>query len=271
VSQFDGPMDVLKLLDKSNCGKCEKPTCMAFAVAVFHGQTRLDACPKLESEIVKRYGGDDGETILPDRELDQAIEQWKSRIAATDLPAAARRLGATFSDGRLILKCLGKDFAVDQKGRITADIHVHGWVLMPLLSYIVEGAGKPLSGNWVPFHELQRGKARYPLFKQRCEKPLRRLADADTDLFADILDLFATRVENRYSAHTSSVLHPLPGVPILIRYWSPEDGLDSNLNVLFDSTASDNLGSESIYTLTAGLVVMFEKIALSHGLRQPLG
>jgi hypothetical protein len=61
------------------------------------------------------------------------------------------------------------------------------------------------------------------------------------------------------------VLHPLPKVPILICYWKPEDDLDSDLNLFFDSTAEENLNIESIYTLGAGLVIMLEKLALRHG------
>lgn len=50
-----------------------------------------------------------------------------------------------------------------------------------------------------------------------------------------------------------------------ICYWKPEDGLESSLNIFFDATAEDNLGIESIYALAAGLVRMFENIALRHG------
>jgi hypothetical protein len=59
-------------------------------------------------------------------------------------------------------------------------------------------------------------------------------------------------------------------VPILISYWEPEDGLDSNLSILFDSTATDNLKIDSVFTLAAGLVTMFERIALGHGLQASL-
>jgi hypothetical protein len=62
------------------------------------------------------------------------------------------------------------------------------------------------------------------------------------------------------------VLHPLPRVPILICYWKPDDGLESDLHVFFDATAEDNLGIEMVYTLGAGLVVMFEKLSERHGI-----
>jgi hypothetical protein len=56
-------------------------------------------------------------------------------------------------------------------------------------------------------------------------------------------------------------------VPLLICYWKPEDGLESSLNIFFDATAEENLNIESIYILGAGLVIMFEKLAVRHGIQ----
>ena len=73
------------------------------------------------------------------------------------------------------------------------------------------------------------------------------------------------QVENHYASDISLVLRPLPKVPILICYWKPEDGLESSLNLFFDSTVEENLRIESLYALCTGLVRMFEKIGLRHG------
>jgi hypothetical protein len=60
------------------------------------------------------------------------------------------------------------------------------------------------------------------------------------------------------------VIHPLPMVPVLIRYWKPEGDFKSALSMLFDSTAEENLGIEALYTLCVGIVIMFERISLTH-------
>lgn len=94
------------------------------------------------------------------------------------------------------------------------------------------------------------------------------MADTYTDLFEDMIHLFNGKaVARHFDADISLVLYPLPLVPILICYWKPEEGLSSNLQLFFDSRAEDNLPAESIYALAAGLVRMFEKIALRHGSR----
>ena len=267
MAQLNNIMEIFKLLDQSNCKKCDEPTCLAFAAAVFKGEKQLAECPSLESEIIERYGGKEGSKMTLEEETEQAMEQLKGKIATIDLAAAAERLGAKFSDDKLTIKCLGKDFSVDAKGNITTDLHVHSWITIPVLNYIMNGAGVPVSGEWVPFRELEGGKTWYRLFGQRCEKPLKKVADTYTDLFEDMIHLFNGRqVEKHYASDISLVLHPLPKIPILICYWKPEpeDGLESNLNIFFDSTAEKNLNIESIYTLATGLTIMFEKLALRH-------
>ena len=259
-------MDIFKLLDKSNCGKCDLPTCLAFAAAVFQGRRQLDECPQLDAATVARYSGRAADPAPLDQEREQALEQLRSQVAAIDLAAAAQRLGARFANGRLTIKCLGKDVSVDAGGQISTDIHVHPWIAVPVLNYILAGAGIPVSGQWVPFRELPGGKNWYRLFGQMCEKPLKRVADTYTDLFADMMQLFAGKqVENHYQSDISLVLHPLPKVPVLICFWKPDEGLASNLNLFFDATAEDNLRIESVYTLAVGLTRMFQKLALRHG------
>ena len=265
--QLNSPMDVFKLLDKSNCRKCHKPTCLAFAAAVFKGEKQLDECPSLESEVIEQYGGKVANQLTSlEKEQEKAVEALKQKITTMDLSSAARKLGATFSGGKLTIKCLGKDFSVDTNGSLMTDIHVHSWITIPVLNYIIGGSGIPVSGNWVPFRELAGGKTWHRLFEHRCEKPLKKVADSYTGLFADMIRLFEGRpVENHYASDISLVLHPLPRVPILICYWKPEDGLASGLNIFFDSTAEQNLNIESIFTLGTGLTIMFEKLALRHG------
>ncbi|MBT8350520.1 MAG: DUF3786 domain-containing protein [Deltaproteobacteria bacterium] len=266
MTQFNNAMEIFKLLDKSNCKECNKPTCLAFAAAVFQGQKRLNECPHLDREAIRKYDETGSNQMTLEQERDEAIGLLQKNIAAMDLSLAAERLGVVFSDDKLTIRILGKNFSVDTKGEITTDIHVHAWVAIPAINYILGGAGAPVSGKWVPFRELEGGKTWYRLFGQRCEKPLKKVADNYTDLFEDMIRLFNGRqVENHYSSDISLVLHPLPKVPILICYWKPEDGLESSLNIFFDSTAEKNLNIESLYTLGAGLVIMFEKIALRHG------
>ena len=179
---------------------------------------------------------------------------------------AARRTGARYNGTTLTLKVMGKDFKVDAEGNLYTDIHTNPWVTTPILNYIIHCKGTPIAEKWVPLRELPSGQDWYRLFGQRCEKPLKKIADTYTELFDDLVHIFNGRpVENHYQSDIAVVLHPLPLVPMLICYWKPEDGMESDLNLFFDATAEENLGIGGIYSLSAGIVRMFEKLALRHG------
>lgn len=259
-------MEIFQLLDKSNCRECGVKTCLAFAGAVFKGKRKLDECPKLDRETIERFSGEPESQNTVEQNRAEYLKKLKNEIANLDLAAAAKRVKARFSGDKLTLKVLGKDFSVDTKGNLSANIHINPWVTIPFLNYILYGKGLPVSGNWVSFRELKDGKERYPLFQKRCEEPMKRVADIYTNLFDDMVHILnGKQVEKQFESDISVVLHPLPEVPIMVCYWSPEDGFESSLNVFFDQTADENLDIGSVFTLGAGLTQMFEKITLRHG------
>src|SRR4030042_5567045 len=154
MEKLNNPMEIFQLLDKSNCRDCGMKTCLAFAAVVYQGQKQLDACTHLEKEVIERYGNKVSHQQPVDQEREQAVEHLKHRISSVDFSAAAEKTGGTFVNGKLTIKCLGKNISVDQKGNIFTDIHVHSWLMIPVFDYIIRSAGVPVSGKWVPFREL---------------------------------------------------------------------------------------------------------------------
>lgn len=268
MTHFKTLMDIFKLLDKSNCRACNEKTCLAFAAAVFQGRKQLDQCPQLSADVIERYGGQEPQQKGIEENMDAAVADLKALLAGCDLKAAAQRLDVPYHDDKLTIDVFGKKFQVGKQGQLYADIHINPWILVPIAAYILEGAGKPPTGRWAPFRELRGGRDRYRLFRQRCERPIKRLADTTTDFFKDLIELFNGQpVEKHYQADISLVLRPLPKMPLLICYWKPEEEMASDLTLFFDETAPDNLPIDALYTLVAGLVQMFEKIGLRHGMQ----
>lgn len=266
MDQLKTPMDILKILEKSNCRECGEPTCLAFAAAVFQGKRSLDECTRLPPELREQYRGGAVQRKTVDDEMQETVSTLQERAAGMDLAEAAERLGGKYARGRLTLKVCGKDVHLDEKGHLSSEIHVHPWLAIPLLTYVVEGEGAEVSGSWIPFRELRGGAAWQGLFEQRCEKPLKKVADEYTDLFEDMLHVFSgKRVENLFDSDISVVLYPLPKVPVLFCYQRPEDGMDSSLNIFFDADVERNLDTGAVYALIGGLVRMFEKVAQRHG------
>lgn len=264
--QLNNAMEIFKILPRTNCRECRVPTCLAFAAAVFNGDKRLGDCLHLDKSVLDSFGVQNADSRTLEREAQRAVEQMRRKISGMDLSSAAERLGGSFSGDLLTIKCLGKDFHIDSDGVVTSDCHVHGWVTIPLLDYVISCSGKSESGNWVPLRELKSGATYAPLFGQRCEKPLKRVADMYTDLFEHMIHIFSAKpAPNAFDSDIAVILHPLPRIPMLICYWKPDGDMESSVNVFFDDTAEENLTIDSLYRLAAGLVMMFEKIAVTHG------
>ncbi len=50
VAPVPAMLEILKLLPKTNCGECEEPTCMVFALKVVEGVRGACDCPTLDKE-----------------------------------------------------------------------------------------------------------------------------------------------------------------------------------------------------------------------------
>ncbi len=266
MAQFKTLMDVLKLLEKSNCRKCGEKTCMVFAAAVFNGNRALAECPQVPVEIFRKYSPQPKKLKAVEQDWLNQLAVLKARIVETDLRQAASRTGAEYDGSRLIMTIMGKKVAVDSFGKVVTEIHTTPWVMVPVLHYILTCKGSPVEGRWVPLRELPSGNEWYRLFGQTCEKPMKKVADTYPDLFTDLVEIFNSQpVKGHYQSDVALVLHPLPLVPILICYWNPDEGLESTLNLYFDASAEDNLTIEGIYSLGTGITRMFEKLAIQHG------
>jgi hypothetical protein len=266
MPHIKNPMEIFKLLNGSNCRDCNEQTCLAFAVAVFKETKPISACPHLEKEVIEQYEGDIDKPNTIDEYKEEAIGQLKQDISAADLLEAAERIGAGFSKDKLSIKIFGKEFSVDSKGNLSSEVHINAYMVVPALNYILNSKGSPVQGNWITFRELSGGASRYAHFQQRCEKPLKKVADTYTDLFKDMLEIFdGKQIQSNIDSDISILLHPLPLFPMMVCYWKPEEGIESALHIYFDSVSDENLDIESIYTMNEGIAMMFEKIAVRHG------
>jgi hypothetical protein len=245
---------------------------MAFASLVSQGQRRLEECPRLDPAAIEELAprlGDSLESAASDRE--KLIRNLKSMMDGVDLAEAAERVGGALGDEGLEIRCFGKRFGVDARGDLTSECHVNMWVQLPLLHYITHCKGRETAGRWVRYRELPSARDWARFFEHRCEAVIRKYADLDPELFLDTLDLFSARtVEQGTSELTATadevcVLHPLPRLPVLVAYWRAEDDFESQLSILFDTSADENLTAEGIFYLMSGIVQMLSVIMRKHG------
>ncbi len=265
-------MDILRVLNKSNCRECGVPTCMAFAAMVTQGQKELSACPYIDEETAARLGGAVASKKKSiEEERDEYIRNLQKEIRNVDFHEAAKRCDASVtSSGNLAIYCLGKIFELNQQGKLDSLCHVNAWVHLPIINYVVRSAGQGMTGEWVIFKQLKGAQDWVRFFEHRCERQIKLIADKDPDLFIDSLDLFCVdndeeSLKDMSSADHLFTLYPLPKVPMVIAYWKAEDEFESKLNLFFDRSAEVNLGADSIYFLAMGMVEMLKKIVVRHG------
>ena len=259
-------MEIFIHLDKSNCRECGEKTCLAFAGAVFCGRRQMSECPRLESAIVARFSSSADNQRNLENDLDEYIVKMKKELTKLDYSATALRIGARLSGDTLQVPVFGKLFGIRKDGSFVTDLHLIPWVVVPMLEYVVQAKGVPVSGEWISFREIPGGKEKYALFKKRGEDVMLDLADRFTDFFDDIIHMFEGKsVEKQFESDVSVVLHPLPLIPLMICYWRPDEGMNSSLNVFFDKSAGANLGVDSAFSLGTGIAQMLSKLATHHG------
>jgi hypothetical protein len=265
MSQIKTPLELYKHLPRTNCGDCGISTCLAFAAAVIKEEKRLADCPHLDRNAAATLEGRIKKQVNIESIREEQLLELKKKVKAIDIVSRAGLLGGQRNNGTIVIKCLGKDFEIDADGIVASQCHTHAWFSLPLLDYLLHSRGVDISGQWVPFRELEHGKTWAPLFEQRCEKPLKLIADSYNDLFEDLISLFSgTSAHDRFDSDIAVILYPLPKVPVLICYWRTDEGMESKLHMFFDETAEQNLSIESLFTLGTGLVRMFEKIMHRH-------
>lgn len=266
MAQFKNAMEIFKLLPKTNCKKCNAPTCLAFASSVFMGQKELALCPFIEPDVLAFYQSAPQKKKLVDQHQQEMLGTLNKQIRSCDFNEAARRTGGTYDNGKLTLKIFGKPFSIDDQGRLSSDIHINPWITLPVLNYVLHCKGVPFTGEWVPFRELPGGREKNSLFVQRSENSFKQIADRYTGLFEDLIVIFSGKqVAQQFDSDISLILYPLPKLPILVCYWKPDEGMESQLNLFFDSSADQNATLDIVFNLTTGIVVMFEKLSQRHG------
>ncbi|MEJ2032143.1 MAG: (Fe-S)-binding protein [Deltaproteobacteria bacterium] len=117
MAELKNPLELYKLLKKSNCGECRVPSCMAFAVAVVQGQKTLSDCPYLDKDIAAGLSARIVRHKSFTEEQVKGLQELQRQVAQIDFATAPGRLGATLVGDKLAICCLGKDFFVAPDGR----------------------------------------------------------------------------------------------------------------------------------------------------------
>ncbi|MDW7773374.1 MAG: DUF3786 domain-containing protein [Desulfobulbaceae bacterium] len=254
------PLEFIKFTPKTNCGECNHPTCLAFAVAVTKGGADPAGCPYVDPEILNaaarvesegpgleavRRGQDERDIAL--------VAHLKAKIRDMDFARAAPLLGAErYAESPGVLRfiylgrcvVLGKDeLRMDGSGPVDPRDQIL------LYNYVFSGGAAAPLLDWVGMESLPNSISKVRTLAAYCEQPLaRRFGGRAQRLEAICRRLGAFPGPDNQSAAVAAIIPVLPRVPFYLLFWDeePEDGFESRVKILFDRRALDFLDLESL-------------------------
>ncbi len=243
------PLEIYKLLPKTNCGECAPRTCMSFAVFLGGNPDQLEQCGYIEAEdrvaILSMLGKGDWREEL--------VRSLGDEVSKLSLAEIAPGIGCFMREDRLIVRCIGQEYAVDSDGVISPDTR-NPWIKILLLHYVRNRGKGEFSGKWVSFSELKDGFVKVSTFRRECEEPLRELMDRDTAKTASALERLGAVEMQGFSADHAWSLDLLPRIRTLILYRRAEEEFPSSLTMLFDSVTTRFIDVETLIFLCEGLI-----------------
>jgi hypothetical protein len=184
---------------------------------------------------------------------EELVKSLGEEVSKLDLADVAPGIGCFMRDDKLIVRCMGQEYAAGSDGRISPDTR-NPWIKILLLHYVRNRGKGEFSGKWVSFSELKDGFVKVSTFRRECEEPLRELMDQDTARTASALERLGAVNMQGFSADHAWSLDLLPRIRTLILYRRADEEFPSSLTMLFDSMTAGFIDVETLIFLCEGLI-----------------
>ncbi len=243
------PLEIYKRLPKKNCGECMPKTCMSFAVSLGGNPDYLAQCGHITSEERAAI-----ESMLVKSDWrEQLVISLGDEVSKLNLAEVAQGIGCSMREGSIIVRCIGREYAVAVAGTISPDTP-NPWIRILLLHYVRNRGRGEFTGRWVSFSELKDGFVKATTFQRECEEPLRLLMDEDAAGVASVLEGTGAMRMKGFSADDAWSLDLLPRIRTLVLYHHGDEEFPSSLKILFDAVTDKFIDVETLIFLCEGLV-----------------
>ncbi len=258
------PLEILKLLPQSNCGKCGYPTCLAFAFALATGAVSPEKCPELKG---RKLPWDLPETApVPEEdfawkileEVKKKAQQldWTSRAPALGLEPCPQGLRGPYLDGVVVIR----PEAISREDGLELDPRDQ----ILLYNYLIFGGHEPLSGEFVGLEAFAHSLSKVATLRRYAETRLAEAFTGHLEALNQALKAFRCTYPPDSPADLGVMVWVLPKVPLLLNFFEgdPEEGLSAEVKILFDQRATVYLDLESLVFCAERLVERLEELAL---------
>jgi hypothetical protein len=260
-----GPIDLYKMLPKTNCGDCGQPSCLAFATQVVgYGHQPRD-CSHLEEAAVQKIKKalerqrEEG-VYLKKEDHKIARDHLREKISNHDFEAIAPGLGVVYlvEDGVKALKIpyFGNTVTMRHSGLLPME-ECDPWDEILLYNYIFFSGSKPLSGRWVGLESFPNSLSKRVALEDGSHRRINQaFAGAQSELEKACRQLGGIPVTDGHNADLAYKFKPLPKMPLLLLFWDEdkEEGFTSQTRVLFDESALEYLDLEGLTFVAEKLV-----------------
>lgn len=243
------PLEIYKLLPRTNCGECPQKTCMAFAVSLKTSHAGINECRYLDQSKIEHIMSmlDEGDW------RDELFQSLKKEVQNLDIIKIGLEIGAVIRDKAIEIRCIGRDYLIDNNGNITPEPY-NKWIGILLLHYIRNQGKGNFTDQWASFSEFKGGLVKSSTFQRDCEEPLKELFDIRVDKVEESLKRLGGMSVSGFPAERAWILDLLPRVRILLLYSKGDEEFPSSLKIVFDKVTGNFLDVESIIFLLEGLV-----------------
>ena len=246
-------IDIYKDLPRTNCGRCGKGSCFAFATAAYTEGRPLTDCAPLDPDTrtqmqarldAQRSTG--AEQRGPSAE--QALRSLLEVMRSTDLETQAALAGGTYvtqpQEG-VRLPFLDAEYLATRRDLLALRGEpATTQVKILLFIYLTRANGDPVSGVWVSYRDLPNTVSKSKSYDACVERLAAGLA-ADSNRIDEVTAaLGGTRVPTE-SADVAYLLPALPRIPLLLLFWRPDEEFGARASLLVDRGVLGYLDQEA--------------------------
>lgn len=173
----------------------------------------------------------------------------RKRLKAKDPREIADNSGATYENGEIRLKLIGRQLRVrlPECEVVGSSCEVKDHLSELILNYLYRTEEPAGADEWIAFREIPHGQFYSDNFKKNTEIKLTRTFQSEIDDFERVAaELGGEEIEIGDSGFAFRVL---PKFRLALVFWSGGDEFQDKINVLFEETATDCLSTEGLSIL----------------------
>jgi hypothetical protein len=188
--------------------------------------------------------------------LEKVYDSAFSELKEKDLQEVAVKCGARIgADNILVIDYFQKTVRIDIKN---CKLNYEGsgeevdlFTATIILHYVITADGEAISGEWISYRELPDGMF-YSRTIPGVLEPLRQKYETSFEKFLEKASQHGG--ERNSSFRNGAVIYPFPYFPVMLILEEKSEEFDSDLRILFDSSAPHYMKTDIVKTLIVNIV-----------------